>query len=404
MIPTSQNKIATKINQSVNLKLGFSMSKNVIQTLQDLVRINSVNPAYDGGQSEAAIASYIEGFFRKRGIETWEQEVFEGRPNLIARVAGEQPGDPILFEAHTDTVTASDMENAFEPVILDGLLYGRGACDNKGGLAAMMHALARVQESGKKPLCDIWLAATADEEHSCRGVQRLCKSLKVHSAVVAEPTELRMTIACKGCIRWRIEVHGRESHSSKPDLGCNAIVHMAEVIRAIEKDSQLLRTLSHSLLGSPSCNIGVIRGGTLVNVVPESCIIEIDRRLLPNEKVDEVFSHYKAILDALATKVPTLSYTMEPPMITALPMETSIDAPVAQHSAKILRAMGLSSDPIGVPFSCDASTLSQHGIPCIVFGPGSIDQAHTPDEYVKCAEVEKAIDFYQQMMTSNIVK
>ncbi len=378
------------------------MPSAVIKTLQELVRINSVNLAYDEGQPEAAMVAYVARFCRERGIETWEQEVFPGRPNLIAQIAGKQPGKRILFEAHTDTVTATDMQNPFDPVIRAGRLRGRGACDDKGGLAAMMHALAEVQASGREPPCEIWLAATADEEHSSGGVQKLCETLQADAAVVAEPTELRVTLACKGCVRWRVRVDGREAHSSKPHLGINAIVHMAEVIQTIEKDSQLLSTRSHPLLGSPTCNIGIIQGGTQVNVVPGSCVIEIDRRLLPGEDADEVLVHYNGLLDNLRNRVPTLSYTMEPPSIVASPMNTPSNTPVAQRSVEILQALGLASEPIGVPFSCNASTISQHGVPCIVFGPGSIDQAHTPEEFVECDQVEKAVDFYRQLMMSDL--
>lgn len=380
------------------------MPSHVIKTLQELVRINSVNPAYDEGQPEAAIVSAIADFFRCRGIETWEQEVFPGRSNLLARIAGEQPSKRIVFEAHTDTVTATDMKNPFDPIIQKGRLQGRGSCDNKGGLAAMMHAMAQVEASGQKPPCEIWLAATADEEHSGAGVKTLCETLQANAAVVAEPTELRMTLACKGCVRWRIEVHGREAHSSKPQLGTNAIVHMAEVIRAIEQDAQSLCNHTHPLVGSPTCSIGLIRGGTQVNIVPESCRIEIDRRLLPGEEADEVLFHCDRVLNALRSTMPTLSFTREPPMIVAPPMETPASAAVAQSAAQILRAMGLDPEPIGVPFSCDASTLSRHGVPCIVFGPGSIDQAHTPEEFVECGQVEQAVDFYQQLMMCDLTE
>jgi len=378
------------------------MSCTVIETLQDLVRINSVNPAYEQGQPEAAIVSYVAKFFQDRAVETWTQEVFPGRPNIIARIDGEQPAKRIVFEAHTDTVAVVDMENPFNPIVRDGRLYGRGACDNKGGLAAMMHALLLVKASGSKPPCEIWLAATADEEHSFGGVKTLCETVEADAAVVAEPTQLRLTTACKGCVRWRIEVHGQESHSSKPHLGTNAIVHMAEIVRVIDQDAQLLNSRRHPLLGSPTSSIGIIHGGTQVNVVPGRCTVEIDRRLLPGEEADDVLAHCETLLDNLRSELPTLTYTIEPSMISVPPMETPTNTPLVQRAGEILYDMGLDSKPIGVPFSCDASTLSRHGIPCIVFGPGNIDQAHTPNEFVDCAQVEQAAYFYQQLMMSDL--
>jgi len=350
------------------------------------------------------MASYIAEFCRERGIETWKQEVFPDRPNVIARIDGEQPGKRIVFEAHTDTVTAADMHNPFDPIISDGRLYGRGACDTKGGLAAMVRALAQVKASDRKPPCEILVAATVDEEHSCGGVEALCKSLEADAAIVAEPTLLHLTTACKGCLRWRIVVHGREAHSSKPLLGTNAIVHMAEVIRVIDQDAQLLNSRSHPLLGSPTCNMGILRGGTQVNVVPDHCTIEIDRRLLPGEEAGDVLNQYATLLDDLRSALPTLDYSMDPPTVLAPPMETPTSIPLVQRAAEILREMRLESEPVGVPFSCDAATLSQCGVPCVVFGPGSIDQAHMPEEFVECSQVEQAVDFYQQMMMSDLAE
>ena len=294
------------------------------------------------------------------------------------------------------------MENPFEPTICDGFLVGRGSCDNKGGLAAMLHALARVQASGRKPPCEILLAATVDEEFSFGGVQALCKSLEADAAVVAEPTELRVTTACKGCLRWRVVVQGKEAHSAKPHLGTNAIVHMAEVIRAIDQDSQRLESRSHPLLGSATCSIGLIQGGTQVNVVPDLATIEIDRRLLPGEDVDDVLSHYAGILDQLKTSLHGLTCHMEPPTVLTTPVETPAHLPLVERAGEILRDMDLHSELVGVPFSCDASTLAQHGVPSIIFGPGSIDQAHTPHEFVELAQVEQAEDFYYRMMMSDL--
>ena len=230
----------------------------VIDTLADLVRINSVNPAYEGGQSEAVICEYIRQFFHTRGIETWQQEVFPGRPNLIARLAGQNPNRRIILEAHTDTVSVAGMTiPPFDPRITDGRLYGRGACDTKGGLAAMMHALASLKADSLVPPCEVWFVGAADEEFSYRGVVKLCEGLTGVGAIVAEPTELRAVIASKGVVRWRILVRGRAAHSSKPHLGVNAITHTA-IANSVNLISSLPATL-HSTTATrfarvaPSC-------------------------------------------------------------------------------------------------------------------------------------------------------
>jgi acetylornithine deacetylase len=374
---------------------------NVLGTLADLVRINSVNPAYENGNPEAEIAAYIEHFFAGQGIETWRQEVFPGRPNLIARLPGRKAVRRVVLEAHTDTASITGMTiPPFDPVIRDGRMYGRGSCDTKAGLAAMMHAVASIHESGVKPECEVWMVAAADEEHSFRGVVKLCEGLEAEAAIVAEPTELQPVIASKGVLRWRVFTEGKAAHSSKPHLGVNAIVHMARVIDALENSAVALKRNVHPLLGQATLNIGIIRGGVQVNFVPDRCEIEIDRRLLPGEKSDEVFAGYRAMLERLCDGDPAMRVGMEPPSIADEALETPADSLVARTAAKVLQRMGMPSDLVGVPYGSDASKLARHGVPSIIFGPGSIDVAHAAVEYVECHHVIQAEEFYRQFLFS----
>src|SRR5574340_714173 len=173
--------------------------ESVIDTLAQLVSINSVNPAYAGGRPETAIADFITGFFGRRGIEVWQQEALPGRPNVIARLPGCDPSRRVIFEAHTDTASVMGMSiPPFEPAIRKGRLYGRGSCDTKAGLAAMMHAAAELAACGETPPCEIWVVGAADEEHNYRGVVRLCQGLTASAAIVSEPTDLRLVTATKG--------------------------------------------------------------------------------------------------------------------------------------------------------------------------------------------------------------
>jgi len=369
----------------------------VLQLLADLVRINSVNSSYEGGPGEAEIAAFVKRFFEVCEIAVSEQEVFPGRPNILARLPGRNRERCLVLEAHTDTVSTKGMTIApFEPRIEDGKLFGRGSCDTKAGLACMMEAIASLKAEGITPPCDVLLAAAVDEEYSYRGVVKLCEGLQADGAIVAEPTELRCVIATKGVLRWRIRVHGRASHSSRPHLGINAISHMARIILALEEDSDRNMNHVHPLLGPPTCNVGVIQGGVQVNFVPDQCVIEIDRRLLPGETVPAVLTHYQGILDGLKTRFSDLDARMEEPMLTDEALETSVDAGVVQTATAVLRAMDLDDRPCGVPFGCDASKLSRAGIPSIVFGPGSIDRAHAAVEYVEIDQVERALDFYRR--------
>jgi acetylornithine deacetylase/succinyl-diaminopimelate desuccinylase family protein len=371
----------------------------VIATLADLVRIPSVNPAYEGGVSEAGVVAYLREFCRTRGIETWESEVFPGRPNLVARLPGRDPGRRVVLEAHTDTVSVKGMAiPPFDPVVEGGLLYGRGACDTKAGLAAMLHAIASLKAEGFVPPCEVWLAATVDEEYSYRGVLKLCEGLSAVAAIVAEPTELRLVVASKGVLRWRIRVRGKAAHSSKPHLGVNAIAHMARVVLALEEDEAALGGRVHPLAGAATCNVGVISGGTQVNFVPDECAVEIDRRLLPGERAEEAWAHYEALLERLAARHPGLVAEMEPPMLTDEGLDTPPDSPPALLGGEILREMGLDGEPTGVPFGSDASKLSRQGVPSLVFGPGSIDRAHAAVEYVEIEQVLLAEVFYREFL------
>ena len=371
----------------------------VIQTLSDLVRINSVNSAYEGGPGEREIATWIKAFFDKRGIETREQEVFPGRPNVIARLPGRDPTRRVILEAHMDTVSVKGMTiPPFDPRVEDGKLYGRGSCDTKAGLAAMMYAVASLHEERIQPPCEVWLAAVVDEEYSFRGVVKLCEGLSGVAALVSEPTNLRAVIASKGVLRWRIVVRGKAAHSGKPHLGVNAINHMARIVLALEQDHQSLTVRSHPLLGPATVNVGVIQGGVQVNFVPDQCAIEVDRRLLPGEAVEDVLADYQATLDRLRQLYPTLDAYMEPPMLVDHPLETSAEAAPARLASAMLAEMGLDATPCGVPFGSDASKLSRQGIPSIVIGPGSIDQAHAAVEYVEIDEVERAVEFYRRFI------
>ena len=395
------------------------MPEPVIETLRDLVRINSVNPHYAGGVPEQALAEYVEHFFQQRGIATWRQEVYPGRPNILARLPGRPGGGRIVFEAHLDTVSVAGMPgDPWSGEIRDGKLYGRGACDTKGGMAAMMHAMLELAAKPAGRAREVLFAATIDEEYAYRGVVALCDSLApgvvdpeclsssrpprhpwtADAAIVAEPTQLRAVIASKGVLRWKIETQGVAAHSSKPHLGINAIEHMAHVIAALQHETRRLAQKVHPLLGPATCNVGVIRGGVQVNFVPDRCEIEVDRRLLPGETPSAVWQAYHRLMEQLMADHPSMQVHMLPPMLTDWPLETQADAPAVVALSRVLAEYGLDAQPTGVPYGSDASKFSQLGIPSMILGPGSIDQAHAAEEYIECAQVEQATEIYRRFV------
>ena len=392
---------------------------SVLDTLADLIRINSVNPNYEGGVPEAELANYVDRYFTQRGVETWRQEVYPDRPNVIARIAGRDSSRRIVFEAHLDTVSVDGMTiEPWNPEIRDGKMYGRGSCDTKGGMAAMMHAAASLVADGITPACDVLFTAAIDEEYSYRGVVALCDSLEpgpvdpcileqeipprnpwhAEAAIIAEPTLLRPVIASKGLVRWKIETLGKAAHSSKPHLGNNAIEQMAHLILAIEQDTLKLAEKDHPLLGPATCNVGVVRGGVQINFVPDRCEIEIERRMLPGENRQDILDHYQQLIDTVAAAHSRMNVTMHPPMLSDKPLETDASTPAVQTMARVLRDLNLDDTLIGVPFGSDASKFGAIGIPSMILGPGSIDQAHAAIEFIDCDQVIQAAEIYRQFM------
>ncbi len=369
----------------------------LFQTLAEMIAINSVNPAYPGGPGEGALAEYVAGFFRQNSIPFELQPVFAERPNVIGRLEGEPGGRTLILEAHMDTASELGMRKPpFQPLRDGNLMYGRGSCDTKAGLAAMMHAVKMVHDFDLKPRASVWLVAAVDEEHSFRGVVKfLEKGVKADGAIVAEPTGLETVVASKGVLRWRIRTRGRAAHSSKPNLGINAVAKMAKLVAAMEERlPAIFRKRSHPLLGSPTLNVGVIQGGLQVNQVPDSCAIEVDRRLLPGETKESVYGELESLVADLRATDRDLEVEMEPPMLEDYPLETSPAERIVQTVLKASQEVAGRAGLVGVPYGSDASKLARAGIPSVIFGPGNIDLAHAADEFVELDQVRLAAEIY----------
>ncbi|HEY3128734.1 MAG TPA: M20 family metallopeptidase [Acidobacteriota bacterium] len=375
--------------------------EELFDLLAELVSIPSVNPNYQDGTGERAITEFIADYLNRLDIRVELQELVPGRPNVVATLPGRDAQRILLLEAHVDTASVEGMAiPPFRPDIADGVMYGRGSCDTKAGLAGMLYALRQVRESGRPATATIILAATVDEEYAFGGVALLVRSgIRADAAVVAEPTDLDVVVAHKGCLRWRIRTLGRAAHSAKVHLGINAIVKMSGIIQEIE--TRLVpryRKTEHPLLGSPTVNVGLISGGVMVNTVPDSSVIEVDRRLLPGEDRESVWAEFSELLDRLKANDPDLSAMMEPPMLEVHAMETPVGGKIVQiarqASDRVLGRARIS----GVPYGTDASELNRAGIQSIVLGPGNIDQAHSAVEYVNLEQVVQACRIYGEIM------
>ena len=374
----------------------------VLATLQDVVAIESINASLPGGErGEVGMVEYLANFFNAVDIPYETDEVLPGRSNIIATLEGENPDRVLLFECHMDTASVSVMTiPPYEPHIRDGLLYGRGACDTKAGGVAMIHAMKRFKEAGVKPPCTIKYAGAVDEEFSFKGALRLAETVQVDAAVVSEPTDLAVIRAHKGLARFHITVKGVAAHSAKPYLGINAISKMTRLIRAIEDEiAPAYDSMTHPLTGSPTLNIGVISGGVQVNFVPDECTVDIDRRVIPGETPEEALVPFQERLARAQAADPDLDVTMETPYLMDNPMETPEDSHIVQVAVAACESKIGKSEITGVPYGTDASKFTSVGIPSIVFGPGSIDQAHAAVEWVECEQVLKAVDIYHEIMT-----
>jgi acetylornithine deacetylase len=375
--------------------------EHVINVLSDLVAIESINPSMKGAKNtEAVIGNYIFDYLRALGMEVQRDEALPGRPNILGRLAGADSRRRLLFEAHLDTMPVEGMEiDPFHPKIEEGRLYGRGACDDKASIAAMLCALKAAKEQGR-PKADIYFLGSVDEEYTFKGILHFLKGgFRAQGAVAGEPTELDLVIAHKGMVRWRIVVTGKAAHSSKPKEGINAITKMARIIDRIEEEMQpRLSQISHPLVGPPTLSIGKIEGGIQINIVPDRCVIELDRRLNPGEDPDLVLASFEELLGEMRGRDLELQVAMETPFLVDYPLETRETEEVADVAkAAIAEVLGKVMVK-GVPYGTDGSKTARAGIPTIVLGPGSIDQAHTASEFVEMDQVVKATEIYARMM------
>jgi acetylornithine deacetylase/succinyl-diaminopimelate desuccinylase-like protein len=325
------------------------------------------------------------------------QEVTPARPNLLARLtpAGEVR-QRILLAPHLDTVGGEPLAPAlFEPVKKNGQLHGRGACDTKGSIAAMLTALGTLAKSPQRPRhTEIVFAGLVDEENNQAGSRALAASgLKADLAIVGEPTRLQIVTAHKGDLWLRLETHGQSAHGSRPELGRNAVHEMARVVEVLEtKYAAHLRRRRHPLLGTATVSVGTIHGGTQPNIVPARCAISIDRRTLPGETELAVHREIKAFLRERGLRV-TLADRRGVPCPA---LETDVKLPLVRE---FLRCAG-QRRPAGVVFFCDAAVLAAGGIPSVVFGPGDIAQAHTADEWIALRELERATALLTRFLQS----
>ena len=356
--------------------------------LSELIALPSVNPAFlpagDPRAGEQRVAEFLSTVAARAGLDVDFQKVQPNRANLLARLAPRgQTRRRILLVPHLDTVGADDAQ--LMPRRKYGRIWGRGACDTKGSVAVMLMALCELAQRNTRPSdTEIIFAGVVDEENVQAGSRALAASgLKADLAIVGEPTRLQVVTAHKGDVWLRLETHGKSAHGARPELGRNAVHQMARIVDALETDyAARLRKRRHPLLGAATVNVGSIAGGSQPNIVPDACIISVDRRTLPGETEVQVRREIAAFLRGKKLRA-TLDSTKG---VACLPMETNPGLPLVQDLLRAARQRRA----VGVDFFCDAAVLAAGGIPSVVFGPGDIAQAHTADEWIAMEALERA--------------
>ncbi len=362
-----------------------------VETLERLVAVPSVNPmgrkAADPTFGEARLTDHLEETFARIGLTTYRQPVATGRENLIAKLDGAVPasdgGPLLLLDAHQDTVPVEGMTiDPFRPVQRDGRLYGRGACDTKGGMAAIISAVSRLATERPPGMPTIVVSCTVNEEYGFDGARRLTELWSggpspimprtPDAAVAAEPTALDVVVAHKGVIRWWCRARGRAAHSSQPTAGDSAIYRMGHVLMAIEQyAAQLNSSVGHPLCGSGTVSVGTICGGVSVNTVPDNCTIEIECRLPPGEDPDTA---RQRLIDTLSAKVsPAFPLEHSVPYMSGPPLCDADNGPLADRLARVAMEVAGCGRKLGVPYATNAALFSATGVPAVVFGPGCLE-------------------------------
>ncbi|MEM7391346.1 MAG: M20 family metallopeptidase [Verrucomicrobiota bacterium] len=373
--------------------------------MKTLVAIPSVNPEDDDppeAKGEKRYGDFLADWLDRRGFSVEVLEQLPDRNNVIGTYGPENPERTILIEAHLDTVSVKGMTRPpFEPTIENGRLYGRGACDVKGPAAAAMHALdagvlSRLADQG----IGLTYIGAIGEEKGNLGADWLVdtRGIGADMAIVLEPTELKIVHAHKGIVWGQIELIGKPGHGSDPEAGINAIGAMGWLIprleAMIEEDQG---RLNNPALGKPSLNIGRIRGGSAVNIVAPHCLIDIDRRYLPEENAEAIKQGMEKLCAEAKSKGLIVDYTVTVKK-NVLPFETATDSELVGRFQQACKAEGEAGELAGTGWFSDGGPFARTSGEVIVFGPGSIKQAHTRDEYIELESLQKGADIFQRFL------
>jgi acetylornithine deacetylase len=360
---------------------------HLVSTLQDLVRINSINPSLvPGAPGEVEIAGYVARWLRDAGVDAAIQETRPGRPSVVGRLPGRGGGPSLVLNAHLDTVGVSGMADPFSGELRDGRVYGRGAYDMKGSLAACLGVMARLR--AHPPLRgDIILTAVADEEDASFGTSDLLPGITADAAIVTEPTGLDVCVAHKGFTWLEVETFGRAAHGSRPEDGVDAIMRMGQVLAHLKLvGERLQRQEPHPLLGSPSLHAATISGGSAPSTYAARCRLLIERRTLPGESSTTLLEEVGEILGVLSGTDQDFRAALRI-LLSRQPFEARADSSIVKLlTGEAVAVLGRTPAHVGQSFWMDAALFAEGGIDTVVIGPTGAG-AHADVEWVDVESV-----------------
>ena len=335
-----------------------------------LVAIDSVNPALvPGAVGEREIGTFVADWCGEQGLDV--EILGEERPSVVATSRGSGCGRSLLLNGHLDTVGVAGMEAPFEPRVENGRLYGRGAYDMKGALAAIL--LAATEATGLRG--DVIVTLVADEELGSIGTEAVLERVHADAAIVVEPTDLRVAITHRGFVGFEFETAGVAAHGSRPDLGVDAIAKMGPILVALaELDERLAAGPRHELVGSASLHTSLVEGGQELSSFPARCVLTGERRTIPGETVEQVEQELRAIAGDAALRI----------IASRDPLTAQPDHPFVDLVGRAAEA----GEYIGALFWTDAALIADAGIPTVLFGPAGAG-AHATIEWVDLASLDR---------------
>lgn len=370
-----------------------SLSQDLQKLLCELVAIESVNPDLVAtGSGESNIADFVASWLKSAGLSVQIVEPVPGRKSVIGVLAGAGGGSSLMLNAHMDTVGAGGMPDAFTPVVKDGRVYGRGAYDMKGSLAAIMIVAREAGKLGLKG--DLIITAVADEEVASQGTSSVLSRREADAAIVTEPTELRLCLAHKGFAWLEVETEGVAAHGSRPDLGIDAVARMGRILSGVvDLDNNLRAGRGHPLLGTGSIHASQIEGGQEWSTYPARCVVKLERRTIPGEDGRSALGEIEELIAGARREDPHLAASASL-VLERAPSQLGADNFVTNAVERAAtEGLGRKPEVVGVAYWMDMALLNAAQIPTVAFGPAG-EGAHADVEWVDLGSLETCVRVY----------